>query len=188
MIIGLAGVARSGKDSFFKFCKDTYFFKKPNLRFAFADELKKELNNFLIKNFYISAFTESHREKEIIRPMLVGYGMSKRNISNGKYWIDKVGKEINTKLNDFNCFITDVRFENEVDQIKKWGGFCIYVSRESILAANGEEAENDPIIKSKCTHHFFWPNFNKEELLSDGIKNMPISFIKKIEHERRNYN
>ena len=117
MIIGLAGVARSGKDSFYNFCKDLEIEGKPNLRFAFADELKTELDSFILKEFNISSFTECPHERNN-KAILVSYGMAKRKISEGKYWVDKVESKIKNLTSTHNCFITDVRFSNEVDQIK----------------------------------------------------------------------
>tara|TARA_B100002019_G_scaffold289488_1_gene305206 strand:+ start:1023 stop:1562 length:540 start_codon:yes stop_codon:yes gene_type:complete len=162
MIIGLCGLARSGKDSFYNIAKDLKFNSKPCLRFAFADYLKTELDNFLIKQFQISSFTENSREKEIIRPTLVGYGMSKRKISNGRYWIDKLSLDILDKKEKYNCFITDVRFTNEVEQIKKWGGFCIHIERTGNPPANDEEKNEDPFLKSKSNHIFKWGDLFKE--------------------------
>ena len=92
-IIGISGLARCGKDTFFNLFKSN-FQEEDCLRIAFADELKKELNTFLVKNFRISAYTENNQQKEIIRPIMVSYGLAKREISKGKYWINKVKKQI----------------------------------------------------------------------------------------------
>ena len=43
-------------------------------RLAFADELKKDVDQFLVEKLGISAFTEVTEEKEIIRPMLTTWG------------------------------------------------------------------------------------------------------------------
>ena len=48
--------------------------KYESQRLAFADELKKDVDSFLIEKLGISAFTENTKEKEIIRPMLTTWG------------------------------------------------------------------------------------------------------------------
>ncbi len=192
MIIGLCGVARSGKDSFYNFCKDLDFNSNPNFSFAFAEDLKSELNNFLLDSFGITAFTEDSKEKEIIRPMLVSYGMAKREMSNGAYWIKKIFKKI-LKMDqgvpfcyNNNCFITDVRFENEINAIKKLNGICIYIEREGASPANLEEKNNDPIIRSKADYTFKWKNFTENQFNSGVAKKVAQDFLHKtIDNERR---
>ena len=109
MIIGLCGLARSGKDSFFRFSEDFNLNDKSNVRLAFADELKKETDFFLRSNFGISSFSDDPEEKKIIRPILVAYGMQKRVVSNGLYWVNKIEEEIKKSKGIYNYFITDVR-------------------------------------------------------------------------------
>ena len=74
-LIGIAGFARSGKDTFYQrsaqlLSKEGY----KSTRIAFADALKNELNELLLSNIGISAFTEEDQEKDLIRPLLVTYG------------------------------------------------------------------------------------------------------------------
>jgi len=178
MIIGLAGVARSGKDSFYNFCKNINFNNRPNQSIAFAGCLKEELDYFLLRNFNISSFTEDLKEKEVIRPMLVSYGMAKRQISNGRYWIDQVFKKINDQEEE-NFFITDVRFPNEISEIKKSKGFCIHIEREGVGPINSEELTNDPIVKEECDYHFNWPNFSEEEFTNGIASSMVSDFLHK---------
>ena len=177
MIIGLAGVAGSGKDTFFNFCKDLNLNNSPSIRFAFADALKTELYSFLMEKFNISSFTENRDEKEMIRPMLVGYGMSKRKIDED-YWIKKVAPKLFKKKDSHNCFITDVRFHNEVDRIKELGGICIYIEKECSYAINDEEIYNDPFIRKKCTHKFYWPHIMPSTSFHNKGKKLVEKFFK----------
>ena len=146
MIIGLSGLARCGKDSFFILAQKYY--KSIGItchRFAFADELKKELDTFLINNFGISAFSEDEKEKKIIRPLLVSYGMAKRETSNGMYWISQIEPHIEKYMTPHeHAIVTDVRFGNEVDKINSMGGLSIHITREGNSPPNEEEAVNDP--------------------------------------------
>tara|TARA_B100000212_G_scaffold273998_1_gene213464 strand:+ start:1824 stop:2369 length:546 start_codon:yes stop_codon:yes gene_type:complete len=142
-IIGITGVARSGKDTLFNALSEintNIVFK----RIALADELKRECDEFLKKNIGISAFTEEPKEKEIIRPFLVTYGTHVRRKLNQNCWIDRA-QETMDKFNGVDCFvITDVRFPNEMDWIRNKGGKVLHISREGVLPANQEESDNDP--------------------------------------------
>jgi len=176
MIVGLCGLARSGKDSFFEFSENFIFNENPNIRLAFADELKKELDNFLRGSFGIGSFSDNDKEKDIIRPILVAYGMQKRVVSNGLYWINKIEQEIKRFENEYNFFITDVRFPNEVSKIKDLGGKCIYIEREGNKPPNKEEEENDPIVRGMCDYHFKWKNFC--DFNSSNPEKLVIKFLK----------
>jgi len=176
MIVGLCGLARSGKDTFFKYCENLDFNEKPNVRHAFADKLKQELDSFLRSKFSISSFTNDDWEKEVIRPILVSYGMQKRLVSQGLYWINQVEKEIKRFENEYNHFITDVRFPNEIKKIKEMGGKCIYINKKGNKPANKEESENDPLVKNLCDYNFEWEVFSKEPLDGLAIE----SFLRKI--------
>tara|TARA_R110000824_G_scaffold400170_2_gene607063 strand:+ start:773 stop:1315 length:543 start_codon:yes stop_codon:yes gene_type:complete len=177
MILGLCGLARSGKDSFFEFAKDYYHEKKIECkRFAFADELKKEIDDSLKSELNISSFTDDPKEKEIIRPRLVYYGMKKREETKGYYWIGKLkNKVINYSEQGNVAIITDTRFENEIDWVNNANGISIYISRQGNKAPNSEEKENDPIVKSKSSNIFDWMNF--PEFPSIDAKNTVFNFL-----------
>ena len=160
-IVGVAGVARSGKDSFY-----THLARVVDLdieRAAFADELKKDVYIFLRDKVSISPFTTDDKEKEIIRPILVAYGRMMRNISNGLYWINKMEKCIKKTRAASTC-ITDVRYPNEVAFIKRKGGIVIHISRllpDGTMAqpANEEEAEQDPLLINDSDYKLTWNTF-----------------------------
>tara|TARA_B100000579_G_scaffold437980_1_gene470486 strand:- start:5578 stop:6168 length:591 start_codon:yes stop_codon:yes gene_type:complete len=164
-IIGVAGVARAGKDTFFKYiseCVDVSI-----SRIAFADELKKDLNNFMKAKAGISPFTNVTEEKNIIRPMLVAYGCMMRDISNGRYWVSKIDTLIKQSYDPYFC-ITDVRFPNEVDYIQKNSGIVVHLSRldengKTIPPANEEEEAQDPIIKEKADYCISWNTFDSDD-------------------------
>lgn len=160
-IIGITGVARVGKDTLFK-CISSI---NPNLtlrRAAFADELKKECDSFLMENINISAFTEKDEEKDIIRPFLVTYGTHVRRKLDQNCWIKKLNEKINASEQS-ECFvITDVRFVNEAKWIKNKGGMLVHLSRNGILPANDDESEQDPILKSMADLNINIPTFEHD--------------------------
>ena len=86
-LIGVSGLARSGKDLFTTVSQD--ILKERGLkteRYALAYELKNDLKQLIHKKTGIDVFTENTEEKTIIRPLLVAYGDVMRKISEGKYW------------------------------------------------------------------------------------------------------
>lgn len=155
MLVGLCGLARSGKDSFFNIVKDNL--EGTFHRVAFADALKQELNDLLIKNAQISAFTEKKDEKEIIRPLLVTYGTHVRRRLNKNCWIERVENNAKHHLNQGKCvFVTDVRYENELRWIHQMNGVSIYIETPGNYPKNEEEEINDPILKSHSRYLFSW--------------------------------
>lgn len=165
-LIGISGLARSGKDSFYEKCipfLEGKGFK--HKRFAFADALKEECDPFLKQNVGISAFTEKNNEKEIIRPLLVVYGTHIRRKINKNCWIEKIEPKVKESISDKTfSFITDVRFDNEIDWVHNLGGESIHITRKGIVAPNEDELKNDPILKDKSKFLVEWENFNEENL------------------------
>ena len=175
-IIGLGGIAQSGKDFFFANLKKTT--KRNVIRFAIADELKKELFS-LIKNTYnVDIFNCSAEDKEKIRPMLLSHGKIRRNDSKGRYWINKISEKVkDAAKNEKNIVvITDIRYdefaEDEVDWVKKeLNGFFVHISKYTEdkgvkvfgLPPNEDEAINNPKLIEKADYLIQWPDKLKEE-------------------------
>jgi hypothetical protein len=163
-VIGISGVARVGKDTFFR----ALLKESPNynlVRVAFADELKEECNEFLMKNVGISAFTQDPDEKALIRPFLVTYGSQLRRRRDPSCWIKRAEAKVsNIKgISKTTVVITDVRYPNELDWIhSKMKGISIHLSREGIDPINEEEALYDPQLKEMCTMRLDLPNFPQE--------------------------
>jgi len=175
-VIGLGGIAQSGKDFFFANLKKTT--KRNVIRFAIADELKKELFS-LIKNTYnVDIFNCSSEDKEKIRPMLLSHGKIRRNDSKGRYWINKISEKVkDAAKNEKNIVvITDIRYdefaEDEVDWVKKeLNGFFVHISKYTEdkgvkvfgLPPNEDEAINNPKLIEKADYLIQWPDKLKEE-------------------------
>lgn len=179
MLIGLCGLARSGKDTFYKILKSIH--NDQFNRYAFADELKKECYDFVMRNTELSVFSEDPDEKELFRPLLVAYGTHLRRAMNPNCWIDRLEPKVFFDLRKkINVVITDVRYENELDWIHQSGGISIYIETIGNLPKNEEEKINDPILKQKSKHHFKWkekdpdlsstPQIIKQFLSENGIK------------------
>lgn len=140
-IIGLAGYAKTGKDTIFGALRGEFE------RVAFADPLKA-------KTF--AAFPQLQSlAKEVVRPLLVDVGASYR-AWDADYWIDQgrlsVAK-LRASLPKASICITDVRYVNEVNWIQNELGGVVYRVRRivddvEIGPANEEERRSFAAIDS----------------------------------------
>lgn len=171
-MIGLAGVAGAGKDTLFRYLKEE--FKTKNIeakRYSIADMIRADLEEEIRNNYGIDCWSPSPEEKEIIRPRLVEYGLQKREISNGKYFTDKLTQTIEEdrkNIENLLPIITDIRYaeykDDELQWVKNNNGISIHISRISIEngltirpPANEFEEKNDPILKEESDLRFtFW--------------------------------
>lgn len=174
-ILGVSGYARSGKDTFAKYARELLLEKDIALvRFAFADKLKANINQFLVQKLGISANTRNDFEKKIIRPLLVGYGESARLLDKD-YWINELRESmtavIGEKLDGKQIVpvITDVRYLNELSFIKELGGKVITVRQPDLSAANNEELVNQKQVDEQSDFILTWPKFGDDNL--DDAKN-----------------
>lgn len=155
-IIGITGVVGAGKDTLFWIIQQIF----PEHKFkqiTLANQLKKELEPFLISQFGISPFTQDREKKDLIRPIMVEYARVKRIISKGTYFTKIAQQEINNAiLDDYIPVVTDIRYaiyeQDEYSLIKNNNGFLIHLSRTNtdgrlIKAPNKDEKTNDPILK-----------------------------------------
>ena len=182
-ILGLSGVAGSGKDLFFELLNS----KINNLkRYALADKLKEDVFDFCIQQYDIDPLKCSRDEKNMVRPFLVSHGNIKRKISNGRHWINGLTKIIQEDLadgliksTDVIC-ITDVRYgefkKDEVYWLKnELGGSLVHISKYRMKnkkrryhpPANLAETVNDPRLVESADYKIKWPelsgkNFKKK--------------------------
>jgi hypothetical protein len=165
-LIGISGFARSGKDTLYNSCAKILQEKgKKTIRFAFADALKNECDNFLKKHVGISAFTEDNKEKEIIRPFLVTYGTDIRRKLDQNCWIKTIQGEVEDYLSkDYYVFITDVRFKNEAEWVNINGGSLVNLSREGFGPANHEERRQLHLMKTLFKYNLHWDTFGPDNI------------------------
>lgn len=172
LIIGISGVAGVGKDTFFSFFKDyiEQKYKREVIRYAFADELKQETNEWCLKHYGLPAIDTPREKKEILRPFLVFHGNVKRTQSLGQHWINIIDKKIKENENpDAIICITDVRYQSyerdEVTWLKnELGGILLHVSmfeqtplgKKFKLPPNEQEEYFDPIIKKASDYWVEW--------------------------------
>lgn len=166
-MLGITGVARSGKDTFYSILKR--YLKEKNLesqRIALADELKKELGDFVEKKFKIDLNKCDGSDKELVRPLMVAYGKCRRVQSQGKYWTSLVDSKVkDLKKENIIPIITDIRYieykEDEYAWLKSHDGILIHLSRKLddgslVPPANIEEKSNDNKLKAVADFCICW--------------------------------
>lgn len=174
-VIGLCGVAQSGKDTF---CEGAIkLFKKQNIqaqRVSFADALKKDVEPFLLEKVGISSFTTDIKEKTLIRDFLVSYGTKLMRKIDENIWINKVDAIVRENIkNDIVTIITDVRYKNELLWVRdNFDGVILHLSRrlpnstELVPPANQEEEENNPILQKLSDRSLSWSSAEDTSVLN----------------------
>lgn len=162
MVIGVSGVARSGKDSFYLLLKGLLENKYRCIRSAFADKLKEDISPLISSKFNIDIYSCSNKQKEMVRPLMVSYGMLARSVDKD-YWIKKIVPKIKEEQKTPNTIsvITDVRYANEQTFFKKtFKSFSfIHIERFGFQPINEEEAKNTPEVKKGSDYVIQWSSF-----------------------------
>jgi hypothetical protein len=84
---------------------------------------------------------------------------------NKNCWIEKIEPKVKDSISEKTfSFITDVRFDNEIEWVHGLGGETIHITRKGILPPNKDEEENDPILKNKSKFSVEWGDFKEEKL------------------------
>ena len=186
-MIGLTGVARSGKDTFYSILKK-YLQEKgiKSQRLAFADALKNELHEFTKDKFKIDLFDCTPEDKEIVRPLMVAYGKCRRSQTEGKYWTSTIEPKVNALIASNQIpILTDVRYieykDDEYSWLKSRNGILIHISRKLndgslVLPANVEERSNDNKLKAVADYSVCWETCQDVnflyELMQKHLKNI----------------
>ncbi len=159
-VIGVAGMARAGKDTFVKIAIELLRKNGYNAtRVAFADKLKEEVENMLKQNrFSATSYTDDVQAKNLIRHLLVWWGCQRRyETDGGLYWVNEVDKQIRRLQEDLlrtgACegkeivLVSDVRFPNEVKWIQSnWDGSVIHLKRFSPNWVRGGQDNSDEFL------------------------------------------
>jgi hypothetical protein len=180
-MIGITGVARSGKDTFYTILAK--YLESKNLkckRLAFADNLKKELNVFVKENFKIDLKNCTPEEKEIVRPLMVAYGKCRRAQSEGQYWTSLLDADVKSlESKNIIPIITDVRYieykGDEYSWIKNYNGILIHLSRKLddgslVPPVNVEEKANDNKLKAVADFTICWDTCQDTNFLYELIE------------------
>ncbi len=199
--IGIGGTARAGKDTFCAIAKKQLESEGLKVKkMALADELKHDLRDFIFQKMGMDVYTQITSEKDIIRPLLVGYGDSMRKRTEGRYWIEKLNERMKEDDSDV-IIVTDIRFdEYEKDEIhwikNELNGTVVHVSKYNIVInplqgpkkiftppANDHEARNDPRIKDKSDIVIEWEHQIGDILGSSYLNNIVTSTLDLIKNK-----
>lgn len=181
-VIGVAGYAQAGKDTFCIIAKN--ILEKNGFKskqYSFAEQLRNEVDPFLSGVCGVSAFTQNVDEKTDIRDFLVWYGTTWWRKRDPKRWIRAVDLRLKTDANKFDvALVSDVRYSNEGEWIHSWGGYLVHVSayrmhpriptssfddgpgpdeplvKSFFVAPNEQEKINDPKVKNAADYKVEW--------------------------------
>jgi len=205
-IIGVSGVAGSGKDLFTSLCETHPTAKSlwPIKKFSIANALKQECFSFIYENYGININDCTWEEKNSIRKILVAHGEIKRELSKGTWWFEKLTNDIlEAKKSHKTIFITDIRFsEYEYDEVQ-WlrdtlDGFLVHITKISVNRdtgeityhppANSSEESNDPKLTRASDYEIEWEDISSIEEYCEKQKKLSIAidkFSKWIHHGAR---
>lgn len=155
-LIGIGGVARSGKDTAAQYFIQKFGFTRVGFADALKEEVAKRLRKTLsveAKRFYghqISAGTATLDEAihkilydertELTRALLQEFGSEVRRADNPAYWTIKfIQRYLNTAGARFVA--PDVRFPNELSLIKTWYGLLLWVERPGVDPESTHQSE-----------------------------------------------
>lgn len=149
MIIGLSGYARSGKDTTADHLVDKYEFT----RHSFAAPMKEamyrlnpvvfsdSIGEFRYKNLVdVYGLDKAKDDYPEIRRLLQVFGTEVgRDMFGSNFWVDLT---LNS-LSGGSAVISDVRFKNEADAIRKAGGQVWRINRSGIGPVTNHSSEID---------------------------------------------
>lgn len=151
MLIGLAGKKRVGKDTI----AEQLTTHRGFVRLAFADALKAvlldvdplvELDSGALMRLRVAVALygwEGAKAHAEVRRLMQRHGVAIREHVGGYVWIDVIATKAEVLLGDgHDVVITDVRFPNEVDAVRKrLGGVIVEVTREAAPNDDGHVSE-----------------------------------------------
>ena len=169
-MIGLSGIAGSGKDLFCKLLLKEI----KGTRVALADPLKEETRGFILQKYGVDILRCSLEEKNRVRDFLVFYGGIKRYETKGSYWTSKAQKKIDAA----KCtpVVTDIRYaeyqNDEIHWIKSTNkGVLVHLRKYCEIETlgphtkrvyfdppNEDEKRNDPKLLEKADYCIEWPH------------------------------
>ena len=153
--IGIAGYARSGKDTVAQYLAMRY----SHTHVSFADAIRDAL---VALNPTITVHHPETREKSLmplelavfvfgwedlkdlspdVRPLLQRFGSEVgRNLWGEDFWINRLFQAV---AGERKVVISDVRYWNEAQAIRRKGGEVWWIERPGVSAVNNHRSEND---------------------------------------------
>ena len=181
----ISGAARSGKDSLCQVFIEK--FKRAGIlakRYAFADELKNQINPLTLLNLGINAFTETQKEKELVRPLMIVWGQICRNVDID-FWPKIVAQKIKDDPVPHIAILADCRYPNEADFFEE--STLVHISRidkdGKLFPPYGmDEEKYNPILEAATKNKFVWKNFDSFD--KDSYYNGSLFFDKTFSEDQ----
>jgi hypothetical protein len=117
MIVGMVGKAQSGKDTFAGVLVREGGF----IKVALADELKRD-----VANFVGLPLDQVEARKDHFRATLQEYGSRMRRERGADFWVGRATPAVERALaSGKSVVVTDVRYENEAEWVRRLGGVFV---------------------------------------------------------------
>jgi len=146
-LFGIAGLARTGKDTIGNYMSGAHNFHK----YAFADPIKKaahEMFDIPLNHFYDDELKEITNNTWGFSPRQIAQMLGTeggRDLFRSDIWTKRGEIEWSnfcaTNIYKAGMVFTDVRFENEADMIRLAGGNIIHVFRDNAVKVNDHVSE-----------------------------------------------
>jgi hypothetical protein len=167
MVIGIAGYARSGKDTLcHALVQALEEVGKTGRQYTLAAELKQDLSGLIWEVFQKDIWTLSGSDKELVRPLMVAYGSIWRKTSQGTHYPSILDPQLDeAEQRGFIPIISDIRYaEYERDELQ-WikdarKGKLIYVERHMNIAPNEDELRNCAKLRECADLVVSWDTFS----------------------------
>ena len=165
-MIGIAGLARAGKDTLAKHLSDIISEDMGvNVKIlSFADQIKWQVKDICNDNYGISPYTENTEEKKIVRDILVCHGETMKKLHGETIWADLIIEKIKKSKEKIFAIIPDVRFDYEVRSVKDNEGAVIHIQKIGNKPPNEIEAKNDPLVKGVADLCHSWPVYEPDQM------------------------
>ena len=157
-VIGLSSCRQVGKDTLFNRLNTL---SSRFRRFSLADRLKSDLAPFLLQHFEIDIWEADGKAKELVRPILIAYGMCQRERDEA-HWIKEVIIQIDDVIEkhpDIIPVITDCRFVNEVTHLSSYYGNAfklIHLTRDGAPEPTSEEMKHFQAVEELAHLKLHW--------------------------------
>lgn len=171
-LIGIAGVARCGKDSLYK---ALYVLNHSFIRHSFADKVKEDVRPVISRMYNIDILNCSPEEKEKCREIMVNYANIRRE-EDASHWIKEIEPKVLSSISsNLIPVLTDVRYENEVKWIQSLGGKVFHLTKFSGAGedktihppANSVEARHDPLARTASDFQIEWEdNLSQPDMIT----------------------
>lgn len=170
-IIGIAGHARSGKDTAAQFIREAHHC----MTYAFAEPLKAMLKAIGLEEHELNGWKKDETNNDFQatpRHMMQTLGTEwGRDSINDNIWViaaEKRLKHLNAMQPSATILITDVRFPNEADFVRKHG-FLIHVERP-IKRIDGSTHRSEQALSVQDSDHIIINDGDLEDLREEALR------------------